>query len=290
MQQPQEAPDHFLLTLSLAVLIHAVLLLGIQFSRHINHESQTLEITLVAHKSNTAPENPDFLAQANQAGSGSLTEKAEVTTTQLADFNDNEIHTIQSPAFRSAAQNSAEKETPAVLTSQAARTSTIPAKPFLAPSPDNSDIPESPSLQTSIEERALEIASLQAQLRTKEQAYAKRPRKQQLTAMSAQADSSAAYLNSWRDQIETVGNKNYPALNIENLYGSLRLMVAVNANGSLAEVRLLKSSGHAKLDRAAMQIVRQAAPFAPFPETIRRTTDILEIIRTWKFEQGRYSL
>ncbi|MDO9242358.1 MAG: energy transducer TonB, partial [Rhodocyclaceae bacterium] len=37
------------------------------------------------------------------------------------------------------------------------------------------------------------------------------------------------------------------------------------------------------LDEAARRIVRLAAPYAVFPEAVRRDTDILEITRTWSF-------
>jgi len=33
-----------------------------------------------------------------------------------------------------------------------------------------------------------------------------------------------------------------------------------------------------------MEIVRIAAPFSVFPPEIKQDTDILEIIRTWKFD------
>ena len=36
-------------------------------------------------------------------------------------------------------------------------------------------------------------------------------------------------------------------------------------------------------DDAAVRIVRLAGPYAPFPEDIRRETDILHITRTWQF-------
>jgi protein TonB len=52
------------------------------------------------------------------------------------------------------------------------------------------------------------------------------------------------------------------------------------------EVRVLKSSGQRILDQAAIDIVRLAAPFAPFPPEIRQDTDILEIIRTWQFDKS----
>ena len=84
-----------------------------------------------------------------------------------------------------------------------------------------------------------------------------------------------------------MGNLNYPQQARQNkLYGSLRLMVAVTPDGSLKEVVLLETSGHKVLDDAAINIVRLAAPFAPFPDELRQTTDVLEIIRTWQFRKN----
>ena len=80
---------------------------------------------------------------------------------------------------------------------------------------------------------------------------------------------------------------NYPAEGRrKKLYGSLRLMVAIAPNGRLREVELLESSGHRVLDDAAIRIVKLASPFAPFPDELRKTTDVLEIIRTWHFRKN----
>jgi protein TonB len=48
-------------------------------------------------------------------------------------------------------------------------------------------------------------------------------------------------------------------------------------------VEVTKSSGQRILDAAAVRIVKLAAPYAPFPEDIRKETDILSIVRTWNF-------
>ena len=63
-------------------------------------------------------------------------------------------------------------------------------------------------------------------------------------------------------------------------------MVAIRPDGSLKEVELLESSGHPVLDDAALRIVKLAAPFAPFPDELRKSTDVLEIIRTWQFRRN----
>ena len=62
--------------------------------------------------------------------------------------------------------------------------------------------------------------------------------------------------------------------------------MAIQADGQLEEVRILKSSGSEVLDSAAKSIVLLAAPFDPLPEAIRSEADILEIIRTWRFHEG----
>ncbi|MDT8399919.1 MAG: energy transducer TonB, partial [Pseudomonadales bacterium] len=130
-------------------------------------------------------------------------------------------------------------------------------------------------------------ASLQAQLDIQRQAYAKRPRKYTLSAASTQKARDALYLDGWRKKIEAVGNLNYPEqASRDGIYGNLRLLVALRPDGSISDVRILSSSGYKVLDEAALRIVHLAAPFEAFPDSMKREVDILEIIRTWQFQQG----
>ena len=95
------------------------------------------------------------------------------------------------------------------------------------------------------------------------------------------------YLNSWEKKIERIGNLNYPKKATKNnVYGSLELLVSILPNGELNEIRLIESSGHLVLDRAAISIVRMASPFAPFPEEMLQSYDLLEIIRIWDFRKN----
>ncbi len=96
-----------------------------------------------------------------------------------------------------------------------------------------------------------------------------------------------AYMEAWRRKVERIGNLNYPqAAREQALFGSLILHVAVRADGSLEGVRVVRSSGHAVLDEAAVKIVRLAAPFAPFPDSIKAETDVLDITRVWQFQRN----
>ncbi len=95
------------------------------------------------------------------------------------------------------------------------------------------------------------------------------------------------YLNSWEKKIEKIGNLNYPKKATENnLYGSLELLVSILPSGDLGEMRLIESSGHLVLDKAAISIVKMASPFAPFPEEMLQSVDLLEVTRIWDFRKN----
>lgn len=244
---------------------------------------QSLEITLVRAKSATAPKDADFLAQANQEGSGSLKEKALLTTPEVANFSDNTVHQVQ-PQKQAAPKAAKQGQTKLVTTVASATYKTSQDDPE-----NKLDLPERPTQQPSILQRSLEIASLEAKLQSQKQVYAKRPRKRQLTAESAKESRDAAYIETFRRRIEHIGNLYYPEQARQGkIFGSIRLMVAINSNGSVQNIQVLKSSGHRILDDAAIRSVKKAAPFDTFPPEIKKDTDILEIIRTWQFEQGSY--
>jgi len=131
--------------------------------------------------------------------------------------------------------------------------------------------------------RGQEIAELSARIEAETSAYSNRPRRKAISA-STQDYRYASYMEAWRRKVEAIGNLNYPEeAKRQKLYGNLILRVAVRADGSLEEVRVLRSSGSKTLDDAAVRIVHLAAPFAPFPPDIRKDTDYLDITRTWQF-------
>ena len=284
---PISANDRIVFALFLAVVLHLVLILGIVFeSPEPKSAPSTLEVVLAQFSSEEAPEEADYLAQANQVGSGSSEEKAKPTTDQLAPFEDQRMNQVN-PAPQSAQQLQPQDSTQRSLSSTADSNQQV----YLTPtSPEDRQVKVSKEEMLDNLNRQIEIASYEAALEQQRKAYAKRPRKRVLTSASTKAAHDAAYLNNWRLTIESIGNLNYPAEATQrDIYGNLRLLVSINADGSLRSMKLLKSSGHRLLDQAAMHIVELAAPFEPFPPEIKRNTDILEIIRTWRFEKGSLS-
>lgn len=112
-------------------------------------------------------------------------------------------------------------------------------------------------------------------------------RVRRIDAAEPETVTDAYYLDAWRRKVERIGQINYPQeAREQQLYGTLRVLVSIEPDGALHDVRLLASSGHEVLDEAAMRIVRLAAPFAPFPPAMQEL-DLLEIDRTWRFQRTR---
>ena len=276
--------DRLSFAVFLAVALHAALILGVTFTYVTSKPStHTMEVTLAQQRAKRRPENADFLAQLNQVGSGELEEKAIMTAPTEAQFQDTEIRETSQNVPQSASHKAAEQKQTAIATiARTDRNVTVDGE-ATEMAPQKGEFENKKSLQA----RALEIASLEARIDRQRQINAKRPRIKRLTSLSTASSADAFYLNSWRRKIESVGNLNYPQKARKNkLYGSLRLMVAILPDGSLKEVALLESSGHQVLDDAAVRIVRLSAPYAPFPDELRQSTDVLEIIRTWQFRKN----
>ena len=273
--------ERFNFTMFLSVAVHGILIFGISFGAvQSTSEMPTLEITLAAHHSEIAPNRADFLAQANQLGSGSLTEDAPAVAPTSPFQADYESATLQAAQPMTPEQTAAQREgsTELVTTSANARKQ----------SNDALTVTDEGDAQVSTPDSSrLAIASLMAKLDSQVQEYARRPRRVVLTAAATQRSEDALYLDGWRRRIEAIGNLNYPdAARRQKLYGSLRLLVSILPNGSIQKTEILQSSGHAVLDQAALDIVMLASPYEPFPPELSKQADIVEIIRTWRFHEG----
>ena len=249
----------------------------------IRDSSQTLEVTLVQHRIDDRPDDPDYLAQINQIESGSSAEKQLLASTADPSSVISQIGAAY-PNSHQRKKELNEGQDNQVVAAQASLDEELILDNRLV---DKSSQQTEPIINKSLKARAFEIVNLEAKLERQNQIFTNMPRVKRITSLSTAASADAFYLNSWRRKIEKIGNLNYPVeARKRKLYGSLRLLVAIEADGSLRRVKILDSSGHKMLDDAAVRIVRLAAPFAPFPDELRATTDLLEIIRTWQFRKN----
>jgi protein TonB len=274
-----EAPDAIGATLLFSLLVHGVLLLGISF--HFTKPTPalpTLDVTLVNVANQQAPDQADFLAQANNSGGG-LSDRAA---------RPSQIHsgTLPKPD-PGTADRAMEAVTPSPRDATPTHiVTTTGTSAFALPSDSaQTKIVAQPQTPTAADlQRQQTMAQLAAELREQTEALAKRPKKKFISA-STREYVYASYMRGWSDRVQRVGNLNYPEQARERkLYGDLVLTVGLRRDGSIKTIEVIKSSGHPLLDASAERIVRLAAPFPPLPRDT--AVDELYITRTWQFLPG----
>jgi periplasmic protein TonB len=263
--------------LSISIVLHAIVL-SIHFKlpeRLLKLAPSQLEVVLVNSKTRSRPVEPDVHAQANLdlGGDTDLSRRAKSPLPRLQS-------TEQGVDLKRAQRRMQELEArqQQVLSAQS-RERIAAVAPGL-----RSEI-RAPLTGAELTESAMLIARMEAQIARQIEEYNKRPRKVFVGVRAAEV-RYALYAEDWRQKIERIGNLNYPESARGKIYGSLRLTVAINHDGTVAGMDLEQSSGKKILDAAAQRIVQMGAPYAKFPPEIRKDTDVLVITRTWHFAPG----
>jgi protein TonB len=274
MDAPQR---HLTLAIGASLLIHAVLL-TIRFTPPDfidKARERALDVILVNSKSKSRPDKAQAKAQTNLDGGGNTDADLRAKTPLPPSPNTKEGRELLEAQRRVAeleAQQQQQmtrlKSERAVATNKAQNNQTATSEPVRS----GADLASS----------ALAIARIEGQISRQLEEYNQRPRKKFIGAR-VEEYRFAQDVEDWRQKIERIGNLNYPDAAKGRLYGSLVLTVIIKANGDLERVEVSRSSGKTLLDDAARRIVQMAAPYAAFPEAIRRDTDVLEITRTWTF-------
>ena len=283
------ATDRLGLALFTSILVHMVLILGVTFSapRIRLPGAESLEITLVQTRSDAIPLNPQFLAQANQDGGGTsaVRDVARSPLPVMEMSDQNSPLPVATPAPQRRVRSVSDLI--ALITGEDARRAVRSREPHPSMkeervAPERMGLPDRSA-------RAAERARLNAEINRSFQEYQQMPRHKYLNART-QEYKYAAYMDAWRAKVERIGNLNYPQqARRQNIAGSLVLDVAINPDGTLHAVSVLRTSGHKLLDDAATRIVELAAPYAPLPPDMRADVDILHITRTWKFHESGVS-
>lgn len=246
-----DANDRLSFTLFLALSIHTIIVLGIDFTRaQLPNQSISPNLGIIL----TNPHSPEPINRNKYRDT-----EQEQHSNML--FNQ--------PQFG-----------PVVFLSQRKSDISILSKK------QSSDFLQSTTKQ-KFEQNYSQIAELQAEIRQMSVDYAKKPRVMTLTA-STEKSVEADYLAAWVSKVENTGNQNYPTeAHIKKLSGQLRMSVRLNASGEVIEYKITHSSGNHVLDEAAKHILRLAEPFPVFPEEMKKRTDHIVIIRTWNFSTSQ---
>ena len=114
------------------------------------------------------------------------------------------------------------------------------------------------------------------------------PRRELIVTASTRTSDVAVYLDAWRNKVERIGTLNFPnQARRRAMSGNPVVEVALTSDGRLAEVKLRRSSGFPELDKAAVDILRLAAPFEPFSRELAARHDALRFAHEWQFVRGQ---
>ncbi len=265
--------DPLIAPLLLAGILHAVLIWGVDFRAPETTavQSRPLEVTLALAPAARDPERADRLAAQAQEASG----------------DEGDTHTPPPPA--APPRPVASREPGATRPETGDRFTFIATLDAPEVQPQDADSGTAPRIETRVQDPVLraEIARLSAEIARHERSYLARPRTRYLHTLSAKAADEAEYVRRWVARVEEIGNLNYPdEARRRGLSGTLIVHVLIDQSGRLLEARVGVRSGHQVLDDAALRIVRLAAPFDAFPESMRKRYSRLMITRTWEFRSG----
>lgn len=266
-----------------AMAVHAVLILAVNFTAQTAAKSTRaqIEVTLATRPSSTAPADARNIAEANQEGSGNDAERNQISTANP--LQTDTLVAQQTGGQVQQEQSALQRDTLTTKSAAQHQTATQPMDQVSQAASVEGMLPQASQFNQ-------EVAGVQAELSDETRTNVAQPRVRRLTASSAKQSVDAAYLLDWRRRLEAVGNQYYPQASVRyGLYGDLRMLVVIRNDGSLEDIQILESSGFAVLDEAAIKIVRMAAPYSPFPPELKATTDKLEIVRTWHFQENPLS-
>lgn len=286
--------ERLVTALIFALLIHGVILLGVGFVVPAPKfgSGQQVAVTLVNTARLHPPERAVYLAQANQSGPGNTRRRIH---TQIAQ---NIAGMFPNPGV--ALADSLAAKAPGVFTKLRPTTLTTHApsgeREVTASLAGRRPIPTG---ETPLHggENALMVARLivagnrpgatPASRFELPRLYGRHP-VPKAEQTNVRAEFYAAYIAAWQQRVEFIGSTHFEALVPARIRrGHLILAVTIDADGSIRAIHLVKRSRYPELDAAALQIIRLAAPFAPFPPALRSRTRALGFTYRWTFIRGR---
>ncbi|MCK5917257.1 MAG: TonB family protein [Cocleimonas sp.] len=273
----------FNVTLPAAVVVHIAVIAGVGFGLPDTPKMQhapLLDITLVNTHADKAPDKADFIAQANQQGSGTLDKKSRLSS-PLASMNPNDLSGESPVKSFESTPDIAPKIDPQLLTTKGKTDKRVNKRP------EKEDIKDPKPIDKEMSDETDEIAQLMAEMSKEEQHYANRPRIHFIDSISAKSAVEAEYIDAWAKKLERIGNINFPKKALKlSLSGTLILNTTLDRAGRVVEIGIDSSSGSRILDNAALRIVKLASPYEPLPREVRAKYDQLNITRSIIFHRA----
>jgi protein TonB len=273
--------DRLTTTVFMAALVHGVIIVGVTFGG-VKHEGQGapgLEVLIVSEDVPEARKNESatYLAQRTQLGSGN-TNSAEARSPRAA---------AEHAANNGRADGTALIEDAGALMATAdgrvlTTSAPMPEIMYFAPPASLVDRPEVPVLAEGSSERdKLGVDDAEDQ-------QVRGPQRDELWVTPDTREALVApYLVAWRTKIERLGTLNFPQA-AWRAPGTRNpdVEVIILADGTLESATIVHSSGSPKLDQAAVDILKLASPFDPFPKELADRYRLLRFTYGWEFAGG----
>jgi periplasmic protein TonB len=274
--------DRLGMTIFFALLFHGIVILGITFISSPSAKQKippSLDVILVNTSNSETPDEADYLAQSTQDGGGNSEKKLRRTDLFSAPTLSKQPGMAQLISSHQQTPVKKQESKKAFITQQTSSHEVLTQKKLTS-----KEVLEQILKPQQQNKRAARLAE---ELSLTLQEFAKRPKEKFLNSRTKEY-IAATYMRGWIDKVERLGNDDYPDAAIRaKLSGTLILDVVINADGTLKEINLRRSSGHQILDDAAKRIVRMSSPFAPFPTKLQKQADIIHITRSWEFQSNQ---
>ncbi len=274
--------DRLFVMLFLAALAHGLLILGLTFNSSLGDKGGApgLEVLLVSDEVPEAERNDTatYLAQRTQLGSGNTREAVAPR---------NRASSLPIPRQDGVADGNSLAPKGDVSGAQEERVLTTTAWnariQYLVNEGSTGESNERPLLldEQVSQQPGPEDDQGPAQLRG--------PKRDELwTTPDTRAATVAPYLDNWRHKVERIGTIHFPtaARTAAQKRANPVIEVGIAANGSLDRAQIRRSSGSVELDNAALQTLKLAAPFDPFPPELARQYHVLRFVYEWQWTRG----
>jgi protein TonB len=269
-------------TLFMAALVHGVIIVGVTFGSDLMPSGvpRGLEVIIVSNDVPEARSNDTaaYLAQRTQLGSGNVDDPNEASSLRAAAEAAHHDGRADGSTLQDDAGALLVDADNRVLTTAAP----MPEILYFAPPSSMTEMSEVPLYQEGNNERdKLGVDDLPDQ-------KVRGPERDDLWVTPDTRESvRAPYLVAWRTKVERLGTMHYPlAAWRAPATRSPEIKVTIRADGTLEEASILVSSGSPKLDQAALNILKLASPFDPFPKALSDAYPTLEFSYRWEFEGG----
>ena len=274
--------DRLATTLFIALLLHGMVILGITFGRQGPSQgaAPTLDVQLVVDAlDETRDDDAAYLAEVDRKGRGSTTMRLPALTPRGLPPRPLQEEgpldpTETSPDGRPTRESVLAARVPRITVLYSGPAAPDPVTPSsrLARRPT---APATPLTESGGEDR-VDRARLTGPL----------AREGETLSPDTRAAVIAPWLDAWRRKVERLGTLNFPEQLVTGRETAPVLEIEVLADGRLRDARVRRSSGNPALDQAALQILRQAAPFPPFPEALAKSAPSVRFAYEWRFEAG----